>query len=122
MEFAIKVLGVQEDGGWYAIAIDMNLSGYGENFDEALDDLKNAIEFQIKYAVNHGTLENIFVPAEKKYCDLYNKTVLQEIKHHYFTSKSTGNVKSKNFGKGCLIQDVFMSSINPNFSQQLIHT
>ena len=119
MELSFKVLGVPEDGGWYAISVDMNLSGYGKNFEGALDDLKNAIKFQIEYAIDNGTLENIFVPAEKKYCDMYYKTAIQEITHHYFTHESTGKTKSEDFGEDCLIRDVFMSSISPNYSQHL---
>ncbi len=115
MSIALKVLGVQEDNGWYAIAIDMNLRGFGKNSEEALDDLLETIEFQINYAIHHGTLDQIFIPADKYYLDLYEKIVIEEIKQRRMDSES------KEHEKDYIVQDVFMPSINQNVSNESLH-
>lgn len=67
MELAINVLGVREDGAWCAIALEMSLRGYGETFQEALDELTQAMEAQVSFAVQHDNLDQIFIPAEPHY-------------------------------------------------------
>lgn len=66
-----NVLGVREDGEWSAIALELNLRGYGETFDLAVKDLTKAMEAQISFALQHGTLDSIFVPAEPEYFRIY---------------------------------------------------
>ena len=83
MSIALKVLGVQEDNGWYAI--------------------------------HHGTLDQIFIPAGKYYLDLYEKIVIEEIKQRRMDSES------KEHEKDYIVQDVFMPSINQNISNESLH-
>ena len=67
----VNVLGVREDGAWCAIALEMSLRGYGATFEEALDALHQAIEAQVSFAVQHDTLDQVFVPADPHYFRLY---------------------------------------------------
>ena len=67
----INVLGVREDGGWCATALEMSLRGYGGTFDEALAQLEEAIEAQVSFAVQHDNVDQIFIPAEPRYFRLY---------------------------------------------------
>ena len=65
LELNLNVLGIQEDNAsWCAIALEMSLMGYGETFEQALEDLYDAIVTQVTFAVQHDTLDNIFIPAE----------------------------------------------------------
>ena len=71
LALTVNVLGVREDGEWCAIALEMSLRGYGETFDEALAQLQGAIEAQVSFAVQHDTVDQIFMPAEPQYFRLY---------------------------------------------------
>lgn len=71
MEIRVSVLGVREDDMYCAIALEMSLRGYGDSFDEASENLLEAIEAQISFAVQHDTLDQIFIPAEPHYHKLY---------------------------------------------------
>ena len=53
MSIALKVLGVQEDNGWYAIAIDMNLRGFGKN-----SELLSKVVFELKIKRQSGFQES----------------------------------------------------------------
>ena len=74
IEFSTRVLGLEEDGTWCAIALDLSLRGYGKTFEEAAEALDEAIEAQVSFAIQHGTLDSIFVPAEAHYVELYSDT------------------------------------------------
>lgn len=71
LELAINVLGVREDGLWCAIALEMSLRGYGKTFQQALNELTQAIEAQVSFAVQQDNLDQIFIPAEPHYFRLY---------------------------------------------------
>ncbi len=63
-ELFLNVLGYQEDGEWIALALEMDLRGYGESFDEALDDLGNLVEMQVSFALFKKQPELIWSPAD----------------------------------------------------------
>ena len=73
---------VREDGMWCAIALDMSLRGYGESQDQAVESLTEAVEAQISFAVQHDTLDEIFVPAEPSYHALYESVKRDSVKRH----------------------------------------
>ena len=83
LALTLNVLGVREDGQWCAIALEMSLRGYGETFDGALAQLKEAIEAQASFAVQHDTVDQIFVPAEpqcfKLYADLKREALKRKL-------------------------------------------
>ena len=66
-ETPISVLGYQEDGEWVALALEMDLRGYGDTFETAMDDLKDHVLMQISFALQKGDPEMIFHPAEATY-------------------------------------------------------
>ena len=90
MQFSIRVLGVHEDGQWCAIALEMSLRGYGETFGEALNDLEEAIEAQLSFALQHDTLDSIWKPAEPHYVQLYENTRKRSM-HSYLVSPENGD-------------------------------
>ena len=73
----IRILGVieEEDGAWCAIALETGLRGYGNTFEEAVEDLHEAVRAQVSFNVQDEALDehNIFQPAEDRYFDLYEK-------------------------------------------------
>ena len=70
-EVTVSVLGFQEDGEWCALALEMDLRGYGRTFDEAWEDLHDAMTMQIGFAQFKGETDMIFHPAEPMYFSLF---------------------------------------------------
>ena len=66
-----SVLGFLEDGEWCALALEMALRGYGQTFDEALEDLHEAMTMQISFAHFKDQTNMIFHPAEPVHFSLF---------------------------------------------------
>ena len=90
LELAINVLGVREDGAWCAIALEMSLRGYGETFEAALAELREAIDAQVSFAVQNGNLDQIFIPAEPHYFKLYADVKREALKRRLLDRTETG--------------------------------
>lgn len=60
----VNVLGYQEDNEWVALALEMDLRGYGATFEEALAELQDLVNMQISFAHQAGHIESAFFPAE----------------------------------------------------------
>ena len=86
VELSTRVLGLEEDGEWCAMALDMSLRGYGCTFEDALQALGEAIDTQVSFAIQHGTLDSIFTPAEAHYVELYadmrRKALVEHLSGH----------------------------------------
>ena len=67
----VSVLGFPEDGAWCALALEMDLRGYGQSFDEALEDLHESMAMQIGFAQYKGETDMILHPAEPMYFSLF---------------------------------------------------
>lgn len=72
VDVRLSVLGYCEDSQWAALALEMDLRGYGETFEDALADLQDLIQMQISFALYKGHLEMIFKDAEPVYWQLLN--------------------------------------------------
>jgi hypothetical protein len=64
---SLPILGYREDGEWVALALEMDLRGYGETFDEAAQDLADLVTGQLSFALQKGEPELIYHPAEPVY-------------------------------------------------------
>ena len=60
----LNILGYHQDGEWVALALEMDLRGYGETFEAALADLRDLVEMQISFAHFKGHPEMILRPAD----------------------------------------------------------
>ena len=80
MEIHLDVLVTKEEGEWCAIALDMSLRGYGTTREAAREDLLDAVRAQVTFALEHGTLDNIFIPADPKYFEQYHQDRLDALK------------------------------------------
>ena len=70
-EVYVSVLGYREDGQWCALALEMDLRGYGRSFDEALEDLRESMTMQIGFALFKNEPGMILFPADPIYFSLY---------------------------------------------------
>lgn len=70
-EILINVLGYRSEGEWVALALDMDLRGYGETFEAATDDLAELIEMQVSFALQQGRPDMIWKQAEAEWVALW---------------------------------------------------
>jgi hypothetical protein len=66
-------LGYREEGEWVALALEMDLRGYGDSFEAALAELQDVMKVQIQTAFEASEPESIFFPAEAEYFDKWNQ-------------------------------------------------
>ncbi len=72
-EIFLNILGYQEDGEWTALALEMDLRGYGETFEEALEDLVDLVEMQVSFASFKGQPEMIWNPADPVWFERFSE-------------------------------------------------
>ncbi len=72
-DITLSVLGYHEDEEWVALALEMDLRGFGTTFEEALDELRDLIATQIGFALIKEQPEMIWKPAEGVWFGLYEQ-------------------------------------------------
>jgi hypothetical protein len=60
----LNVLVYQEEGEWVALALEMDLRGYGNTSEEALRDLEDLVGMQISFSRLTGQPELVWKAAE----------------------------------------------------------
>ncbi len=79
-EILINVLGYKEEDQWVALALEMDIRGYGETFETALQDMLELVEMQVSFALQQGLPEMILEPAEEvwfeRWAEEHNKRLL----------------------------------------------
>jgi hypothetical protein len=74
-----NVLGYQEEGEWVALALEMDLRGYGQTFEQALAELADLMAMQIGFAQFKGQPELVWKPAEPVWFQLFADTRRQHL-------------------------------------------
>ena len=69
-ELTLSVLGYEAEGEWVALALEMDLRGYGPSFKDALDELCEIVDMQLSFARLKRQPELIWKPAEPVYWGL----------------------------------------------------
>ncbi len=69
----VSILGYQEEGEWVALALEMDLRGFGKTFEDAFDQLMSSVEAQLSFALYKHEPGLIWHPAEKKYFELFDR-------------------------------------------------
>lgn len=70
-KISINVLGYKENDEWVALALEMDLRGYGDTFDDAIADLNDLIAMQIGFSRGMESPEMAFFPAEAVWFQLF---------------------------------------------------
>jgi len=80
LDFHVKVIGFKEAGSYTAVALEMDLSGFGDSIEEALEDLEDHIRMQISFALQQNDLSLLERQAPKEYQDMYRDCMAKFIK------------------------------------------
>jgi hypothetical protein len=70
-EIVLNVLGYKEENEWVALALDMDLRGYGNTWEEAVSDLGDLVFTQITFAHFKKQPEMIYKPADPVWFQLF---------------------------------------------------
>lgn len=69
---AVNVLGYREEKDYVALALEMDLRGYGSSFEEALRDLDEQVVMQLSFALyKYGAVDMAMWPAEAVYFERF---------------------------------------------------
>lgn len=81
---ALVSLSTDEDSDykWSAVALDMDIWGFGNTEQEALMDLEELTQIQIEFATERGEYQILDHPAEKKWFDLWDEAEAAKTKRH----------------------------------------
>ena len=83
----VNVLGYRETEDHVALALEMDLRGYGSSFEEALHDLEEQVAMQLSFALyKHGTVDMAMRPAEAVYFERF-----AEAKREAIVSRDRGS-------------------------------
>jgi hypothetical protein len=85
--FEVSVIAFHEESEaeWTALALEMNLRGYGSTAKDAMDDLVEMLIAQISYAVQMGHPESVWNRAEDKYWRMF-----EEVRRNRFVAEVSG--------------------------------
>ena len=72
-DVTINVLGYRENGDWIAHALEMDLVGVGDSFEEAIEALNEFIEAQVSFALYKKDPSLSFHDAPIRLFDLFSK-------------------------------------------------
>jgi hypothetical protein len=94
--FTVEALGFYEDDQHCAVAVNMDIWGYGETQDKAFDNMMDLVQAQIAFAVQTDSMDVLDFSAEEKYVEIYRKARFQQI------SSKTKNVSKASDALGGL--------------------
>lgn len=78
-KIAISVLGYREDDKWVALALEMDLRGYGDTFQESLEELQNLVYMQLSFAIQKEQMDLINHPADAVWFNLFSEIRREEL-------------------------------------------
>lgn len=70
-KFEISVLFYREESMWVALALEMNLRGYGPTRQEAMSDLQQMLAAQITFALQRGHPESVWCRAADEFWAMF---------------------------------------------------
>jgi hypothetical protein len=79
-EGQIRILGFREGSQWVAIALEMDLWGYGQSFEAALQDLRDLVLMQVTFALSIDNPEMVWRDAEPAYFLVYERVRREELR------------------------------------------
>ncbi len=81
VEVTLNVLGFQEGGEWAALALEMDLRGYGATFEDAIEDLTDLVRMQISFAMQKGQPDMILRAADPIWFERFATLRAERFRH-----------------------------------------
>ena len=67
------MFGYREDDAWVALALEMDLRGYGRTFKQAMEELRDLVNMQVSFALFKNQPEMIWRSAEPVWFSRYEE-------------------------------------------------
>jgi hypothetical protein len=83
--FEVSVITFREGDTWTALALEMDLRGYGPTIEAANDDLCEMLMAQISFAVQMGHPESVWNRAADEYWRMF-----EEVRREQFVAEVSG--------------------------------
>lgn len=80
-EIVVNVLGYREDDMWVALGLEIDIRGYGETFEKALEELRDLTSMQISFAQFKGQPEMIWRPADPVWFERFAEIRTQRLRN-----------------------------------------
>ena len=87
----LSVLAYREGKDWVALALEMDLRGYGKTIDEAVRELSDLVAMQLSFARLKSQPELVWEPAEPQYWTLFT-----DAKRDQLLRSAAGSTKRRN--------------------------
>jgi predicted RNase H-like HicB family nuclease len=84
----LNILGYKEDGDWVALALEFDLRGYGQTFEDAMEELTEMIQMQVSFAMQTDKPEMMFKDAEPQYFKIYDQARREHLRNFYISGMS----------------------------------
>ena len=69
---------LDEGNKWCAVALEMDIWGFGNTAEEAMEDLDELVDIQIEFAVGKKRLSILNHPADEKWFQLWDRLQKRE--------------------------------------------
>ena len=79
LEITLNVLGYKEHSEWVALALEMDLRGYGATLNDALGELRELVGMKVSFAMHKRQPELIMKPAD------ISRSPNARLVHHVFS-------------------------------------
>lgn len=83
--FKVSVITFREGDTWTALALEMDLRGYGPTAEAANDDLSEMLMAQVSFAVQMGHPESVWNRAADEYWRMF-----EEVRREQFVAEVSG--------------------------------
>lgn len=83
--FEVSVIAFHEDSAWTALALEMNLRGYGSTVKAAMDNLIGMLAAQLSFAVQMGHPESVWNRADDEYWRMF-----EQVRRDRFVAEISG--------------------------------
>ncbi len=84
--FEVSVITYREGSMWTALALEMNLRGYGPTVEAANDDLCEMLIAQVRFAVQMGHPESVWNRAGDEFWQMF-----EEARRNQFVAEVSGS-------------------------------
>lgn len=74
-----NVLGYREEGEWVALALELDLRGYGPTFEDALAEVEDLVIDQVSFAIMKNEPGLIYSPAEPPYFERFTQALFEAL-------------------------------------------
>lgn len=72
--FEVNIFVFREDSAWTALALEMDVRGYGPSKRAAVSDLMEMLNAQVSFAVQMGHAESVWHRADEEYWRRWEET------------------------------------------------